>query len=178
MSGRYRGPLWLTGARGVAVAAAVLWLLGEQMMKLGPEPASQSEIDGPAVFGWQEDIDLGTKPFPELVLRVSNKSELPVYDVKLRVPVGVRGTFVRELHSIEPKETQEIRVAIPGPPRSSRVMTELSFVDTIGRQWLRTATGELKQVEQAPLFDADPGAYSAKDHPTLHLQSEGRTVVS
>src|SRR6266581_4516813 len=141
MSVRHRRSLsWLTGTRGLAAFVGVLWLVRQQMMKLGPETASQSEADGPAVFGWQEDLDLGAKPFPELVLRIRNEGEEPVHDVKLRVPVGVGGTFVRDLHSMGPRETQEVRVAIPAPPRSARVLTEVSFADTTGKQWLRTET--------------------------------------
>jgi len=179
MSVRHRrGLSWLTGTRGLAAFAGVLWLAGQQMMKLGPETASQSAADGPAVFGWQEDLDLGAKPFPELVLRVRNEGEEPVHGVKLRVPVGVGGTFVRDLHSTGPGETQEVRVAIPAAPRSARVLTEVSFADSAGQQWLRTETGELRKLQEPPAFDAEPGAYTAEDHPTLRLQSEGRKVAN
>jgi hypothetical protein len=179
MSVRHRRDLsWLTGTRGLAAFVGVLWLAGQQMMKLGPGTASQSEAGGPAVFGWQEDLDLGAKPFPELVLRVRNEGEEPVHSVKLRVPVGVGGTFVRDLHSMGPGETQEVRVAIPAPPRSARVLTEVLFADSTGQQWLRTETGELRKLQEPPAFDAEPGAYKAEDHPTLRLQSEGRKVAN
>jgi hypothetical protein len=139
---------------------------------------THSEANEPPVYGWQEGIDLGAKPFPELVVRVRNEGNSPVHDVTLRVPVGVRGTFVRELHSLGAGQTQEVRIAIPAPPRSERIATEVTFVDETGRGWLRAANGELSQPENIPPFTSEPGSYKVEDHPTLHLQSEGYTVAN
>jgi hypothetical protein len=152
-----------------------LWSFLSRHRQTKPGPG---EAGAPNVTGWQEGLDLGAKPFPELVLRVSNEGKFPVHDLKLKVPVGVRGTYLRDIHALDPGETQEVRVAIPAPPRSAQVVPEITFTDTAGNHWLRTVTGELKQLQELPGWDAEPGAYRAEDHPTLHLQSESYSVAS
>jgi hypothetical protein len=121
------------------------------------------------------DVILKTKTggFPDLVLRVRNGSDMPVYGTTLSADVGVRGKFYRALGALAPYETREIRIAIPAPPRRSEVTPTLLFRDVAGREWYRAPDGDLRHPTDEDLRDhteLSAGAYSTlEDHPTLFL---------
>lgn len=124
------------------------------------------------VAGWAEDLRLGAWPFPEVVLRVRNGSELPVYEVSIRAAYGVVGTFVQHLGSMGPDETRELRIQLPAPPRADPTTPEMQFTDAGQRRWLRDAEGAPRELgkREVVLFTEDAGAYDPpSEHPTLGL---------
>jgi hypothetical protein len=169
MSDRYRtvSP-WLACMSALGTA---FWLLRQQMLTSETGIPGQNGTEPPAVSAWQEAVDVSATPYPALVLRVKNGSDVAVHDVTLRAVVGVLGTFVRKPGSMEPQETREIRIAVPAPPRSANVTPDIMFADANKRYWLRSASGQVAQVSSPDTvdFNEDPGAYADKDHPTLHL---------
>jgi len=181
MGDRYRTvSSWLAGMLALGTA---FWLLRQQMLTSETGTPSQNGTEPPAVSAWQEAVDVSATPFPALVLRVKNGSDLAVHDVMLRVEVGILGTFVRKPGSMEPQETREIRIAVPGPPRSAAVIPEVMFADANNQYWLHEVSGQVIQLasENLPVFEEMPGAYSDKDHPTIHLalsseEATGRRV--
>ncbi len=181
MGDRYRTvSSWLAGMSALGTA---FWLLRQQMLTSETEPPGQNGTEPPAVSARQEAVDVSATPYPELVLMVKNGSDLAVHDVTLRVEVGVLGTFVRKPGSMEPQEAREIRIAVPGPPRSAAVIPEIMFADVNNQYWLHDVSGQVTQLanENLPVFEEMPGAFNDKDHPTLHLalspeEATGRRV--
>ena len=127
------------------------------------------------VAGWMHNVVLKGfgEGFPELVIRVRNGSDLPIYVVTVSADVGVRGKFYRALDALAPHETREVRIAIPAPPRSSEVTPSLIFTDSAGRLWYRAPRGELRHPtddDRTAHFETHPGSYGTpEDHPTLHI---------
>jgi hypothetical protein len=111
--------------------------------------------------------------FPDLVIRVRNGSDLPVYGVTVSAPVGVRGKFYRALDAMAPRETREIHIPIPAPPRMAEVTPSLMFSDAGGRMWYREPGGTLRhptEEDRDNHFETNPGAYqSMEEHPTQFL---------
>jgi len=127
------------------------------------------------VAGWMHDFatDGITRDFPDLVIRVRNGSDLPIYGVTVSAEVGVRGKFYRALGAMAPHETREIHIPIPAPPRMAEVTPSLMFSDTGGRVWYREPSGTLRHPtdeDRDSHFKAHPGAYeSMEEHPTQYL---------
>jgi hypothetical protein len=135
------------------------------------------------IAAWTHQIRKGDE-WVEFVVRARNASLLPVYMTIIRLEVGVRGTFYRQLDRLAPSETREVVVYLPGYPRSSLVEPALLFTDARGQAWKR----ERGRLEEADANDyqhfqtRDPGAYESEEsHPTLslpngHDEHRGRSV--
>jgi hypothetical protein len=168
-------PSWLSAIGTVLALGISLSLFRTQIMDRRRQQAERRIAQARLVSAWMEDVDLGSGPYPALVLAVRNGSDQAVYSVSLSAAVGVRGTFVRWLSSMGPGEEREVRVSLPAPPRSDETTPAILFTDSAGVQWLRTWAGELKN----PISDdvrahhtADPGAYDRDHHPTLDKAHE------
>ena len=101
-------------------------------------------------------MELDRQPYPTLVMRVRNSGDLPAMEVATRVGVGVRGTFVRYLEALAPRERHA----------SS---SDIQFRDVEGRYWQRNSDGRLQHLRQCAVYKRDPGAFPETEHPTLHL---------
>jgi hypothetical protein len=159
--------------------------LRESIDQRKAEAAESQMAQARLVAAWLDAYLQDTKPFPELVIRVRNGSELPVYRMIMNIDVGVRGRFVRQPGALGPGETRELRVAIPGYPRAD-VRPDIMFTDAAGREWLRRGwSGKIEDTSTPPHADimvTNPGAYpSYQDHPTMSLptspeEDRGRRV--
>lgn len=169
------------GTASAAVVALGLGLRGEwrairtEQRQQERERAAQASL----VTGWMSSLIIQGDPYPEIRIRARNGNETPVYQVSLKVNVGVRGTFIRYIDAMGPNETREFRIWLPGYPRTNILTPDLTFMDSAGRRWLRQGSGELRELGEYEdiQFKEDAGAYdSINKHPTLHLpEDEFRT---
>lgn len=121
------------------------------------------------VSTWWSDVLNEADAQPTLLILVRNGSTEPVYGVIVRVEVGVRGTYVREVGVMGPGETRELQVVIAGYLKLVPA-PDITFKDAAGRSWTRLGSGKLTEGGPAPPFAEDPGAYpSLEAHPTLSL---------
>jgi hypothetical protein len=117
-----------------------------------------------------------------MTVRAHNASDLPVFDVSLRVEAGVRGTYVRQGGIRAPGETREWEILFAGPPSRETYPPDLLFTDVAGQRWLREGSnGRLSQASRRARFEPDPAMYdSVEDHPHLLATNpddeRGRTV--
>ncbi len=177
-------PSWFAAVGTVGALGVSLWLLRQQIQDRRVQSADRRAAQARLVAGWAEGFRFAGVPFPEVVLRVRNGSDLPVYEVSIRAAYGVVGTFVRQLGSIGPDETRELRIQLPDPPRADPSTPEMQFTDAGQRRWLRDAEGTLRELgkREVVLFTEDAGAYDPPSkHPTLGLalspeQRRGRKV--
>lgn len=128
------------------------------------------------VAGWMHDaVFEGKQGFPDLLLRVRNGSDLPVYMLTLSAEFGVAGTFHRVMGSLAPHETREMRIPVPSI-RPVDATPSLMFTDAAGLKWYRTSRGDLRQPtvdDQVKHRKEDAGAYiEIEKHPTLTLAQE------
>ncbi len=122
------------------------------------------------IAAWMEEMTRGGTPPHELSYLIRNQSDEPVYDVRLRAPCGVRGTFVRWLGTMGPGEARRLRIKLPGYPRADEYPPDVSFRDSAGVSWIRSGRGRLSHPSAAELerhAREDAGAYD--EHPTLRL---------
>jgi hypothetical protein len=165
-------PSWFAAVGTAGAFGVSLWLLRQQIQDRRAQSADHRAAQARLVAGWAEDFDFEAKPFPEVVLMVRNGSDLPVYEVSIRAGYGVVGTFVRNIGSMGPDETRELRIQLPASPRADPSTPEMQFTDAGQRRWLRDATGGLRELgkREVVLFTEDAGAYDTpSEHPTLSL---------
>lgn len=155
-------PTWFAATGTVGAFAVSLWLLRQNLVDRRLAHAN-------AVAGWLERMELDREPYPALIMRVRNAGDLPVTEVSTRVAVGVRGTFIRYLETLAPRETREFVIYLPAYPRANVIAPDIQFRDVEGRYWERDSNGRLKRHRQYQVYEQDPGAYPESDHPTLHL---------
>ncbi len=168
-------PSWLaalgtTGAFGVS-----LWLLRRQLLDRHELQRAARQAQARLVGAWTDRVvENDPPPRPALYAIVKNGSQQAIYNVAIRVEVGVRGTFTRQLGAMGPEEARELRIQLPGFPRGFDPIPDVMFTDSSGTTWIRTArTGDLaepKFEDTVAFLEEDIGAYSSiKDHPTLNL---------
>lgn len=161
----------------LAVGTIGTFYVSLQVLKRAAEDkrAEQARLVSAWLTETQEEPDGWT-----LTFITRNNSEEPVYEVILNAMCGVRGTFVRWLGTLGPGERRQVRILLPGYPRSDDYRPSLGFVDSAGRQWLRDQRGTLKEAtvaELQALTREDAGAYeSTEAHPTLHLDRPGYEI--
>ncbi len=158
----------LTG--GSLIAAVVLLALQRRDLR-ERERASRSE-QARLVATWlgrpiREDVT-------KLMYVTRNASSEPVYDVSIRVDVGVRGIYHRYVDSsLPPGEIRRTWIPLSGYPRMTHPEVALMFRDAAGRRWLRSSRGVLKEPtadEEREHSAQHPGAYnSVQAHPTLNF---------
>jgi hypothetical protein len=118
--------------------------------------------------------DRGSRSISRVVVIVANGNDEPVYDVVVRLDVGVRGTFARRVGVLGPHEARELRISVAAAARSGTPAPDLGFTDSAGRSWLRVGhSGRLREISKAEvskLSKESSGAYPTEgDHPTLGL---------
>lgn len=161
-------PSWLSAVGTVGAFAVALFLLGVQIWDRRGEAQDRRMAQARLVSTWWSDVLHEPEPQPVLVILVRNGSAEPVYGVLVRVQVGVRGTYVRQVGVLGPGETRELQVVIAGYLKLVPA-PDITFKDAAGRTWMRPGTGELTEGAPSPPFAEDPGAYSIENHPTLAL---------
>jgi hypothetical protein len=167
---------WLTAVGTVGAFGVALYLLSVQMRDRHDE-----HVRGQArlVAAWIDEIreelqeDTQQSIFWKANVVVQNDSNEPVYHVVVRLPVGVRGTFVRGLGVIGPREGRELSFLIPGFLKSE-LAPDVLFFDKAGVTWIRNGqTGKLSRVKIDDIIEfkrEDAGAYpSIEAHPTLGI---------
>src|SRR5258708_2957758 len=111
---------WLTAVGTVGAFGVALYLLSSQMWDRRNE-----QICGQAysVATWIDELrppepqkDAQQGEFWKVTIVVQNSSDWPVYNVSIRLPVGVRGTFVRSPGTLGPGESRELFILLPSPP--------------------------------------------------------------
>lgn len=165
-------PTWIAaiGTTGAFVVALVLLFqsLGQRKQDSADKRKEQAKL----VSAWSTGVSK-TEPYPTISYTVRNASEEPVYAISLRAAIGVRGTFVRHVGTLGPKQTADVHIYPPGFPRGENNNPDLAFTDTAGIQWIRKANGQLTESntnEFIEFFKEDPGAYDEiSKHPTLRL---------
>jgi hypothetical protein len=175
-------PSWLAAIGTVGAFGVALYLLGVQMRDRREETQDRRMAQARLVAAWLSEmvptgVASGAPPTSliDYVVLVRNGSDQPVYALVVKLAVGVRGTFVRQMGELGPLETRELRIKVPGEPRSLPE-TSIMFGDSGSRVWMRSGRGKLTNptaAEGQAHFDQDPGAYSFENHPTLAL---GNTV--
>ncbi len=169
---------WLTAVGTVGAFGTALYLLSVQVRDRHNE-----RVRGQArlVAAWIDELrtepqeDAQQPVFLRAIVIVQNDSSEPVYHVAVRLPVGVRGTFVRGLGVLGPREGRELSILIPGYPRGDPA-PDVLFYDKAGVAWIRNGhTGKLSRAKIEDIIDfqkEDAGAYpSINDHPTLYLEA-------
>ena len=150
-----------------------LWLRSNQTQDRRAEAQDRRTAQARLVSAWLSDYLPESQPFPELVILVRNGSAEPAYSVNVNVDVGPRGAFTRRLGTLGPGETRELRIAIPGQPRSDDPGPAIMFTDSAGRPWLRGPSGTLRKPTTDEIHEQlqeSAGAYAdASAHPTLEL---------
>jgi hypothetical protein len=163
---------WFAAVGTVSVA---IWLLVLQLRDRRRTREQNRREQAQTVAGWLHKNDHQADP-PALVVRVLNGSALPIFNVSIRVEVGVRGTFVRWVEAMAPHETREWRIVLPGYPRGTVLAPEVMFTDMAKVTWIRRSGGDLSEPtldEQQAARTQDPGAYgSESEHPTLSAASD------
>jgi hypothetical protein len=128
--------------------------------------ASQARL----VSAWVEEPLIDAKPYPQLATVIENGSNQVIHQVSISLQLGVLGKFHRWLASMGPHEVREVRISVPGSPRSNLVVPQVAFVDASGRRWLRSGY-ELREPtdkDMALHWRQHPGSYSSEEeHPTL-----------
>lgn len=180
---------WTAVATSLAfvMAGAAAWSTWQTLQVERARDTERMQLEYQAqastIAAWTHQVRKGDE-WVEFVVRARNASLLPVYMTIIRLEVGVRGTFYRQLETLAPSETREVVVYLPGYPRSSLVEPALIFTDAHGRAWKR----EHGRLEEAGTSDyqrfqtRDPGAYESEEsHPTLWLPNDhnehlGRSV--
>jgi TIR domain len=146
-----------------------------QMTQEDAEPVRNDRIEqltsqAHLVSAWIEEPLIDTKPYPQLTAVVENGSNQVIHEVSISLQLGVLGKFHRWLASMGPHEVREVRISIPGSPRSNLVMPQVAFVDASGRRWLRSGY-QLREPTNKDMVEhwaQHPGSYnSEKEHPTL-----------
>lgn len=166
-------PSWLSAIGTVGAFAVALFLLRQQIRDRRAEVEDRRIAQARLVSAWLDKVVAPPGPGQfVLVVLIRNGSLEPVYNVALRVEVGVRGTFVRQPGVFGPGETREFEITLPSYPRGTPNPAIL-FVDSAGRRWLRVGGGQMKtptQEELRTFVTESPGAYpSVQLHPTLEL---------
>ena len=163
-------PEWIGALGTVGALAGSLILIGRQMGEWKQAAEDKRRRWAENVTAWVQDYLGGEQPFPLIVLRVANSNPTAIYHVALNLNVGVRGRFYRWLDTLGPYETREIKIPLPGAPRSNLLVPDVAFVDASGRGWTRK-NGELLPGQSADIFDEDPGAYrTTSEHPTMNIR--------
>jgi len=159
------------GAFGVSLA--LIYQQGKDRRKDRMEQlAAQARL----VSAWTEEPLIDAKPYPQLITVVENGSNQVIHQVSVSLELGVRGKFHRWLSSMGPHEVREVRISIPGAPRSDVLVPQVAFVDASGRRWLRSGY-QLREATDADLAEhwrQHPGSYSSEEeHPTLWAAKTG-----
>lgn len=164
------------GAVGTTGAFAVSLILLSQALK--DRRVSQAQ----RVAAWQLDIQPASQPASSdvsyeavITYRLINNNDTPIYNIVLGARCGVHGNYVRQVGSLGPHETRDVRVYLPSPPRTDQYPPDIAFTDNAGRVWYRNGCqGALKQIDVykvSKLINVAPGAYGSLDkHPTLYLK--------
>ena len=154
-----------------------LFLLWAQLRYRRTEAADRRVAQAQLVSAWLDRVVPPSEPAVDyapytIVVFVRNGSAEPVYNVNMKLDVGVRGSFLRRPGALGPGEMREFAIIAPGYPRGIP-RPEISFVDSAGQKWLRLGEGQLKAPTQGQLdafLRESPGAYtSIEAHPTLNL---------
>lgn len=166
-------PTWLAAIGTVGVS---MWLLVLQLRDRRMGRMERREEQARHISAWLVDWMPTVDP-PTLTVRVLNGSLLAIYQVTVRIPVGVRGTFIRQVPAMGPGETREWRVTLPGQQRGDIYAPDVMFVDAASVTWIRQAAGALiapQDSEERTDWRPDPGAYGSDEaHPTLAPTGEG-----
>lgn len=171
-------PEWVGAIGTIGAFAGSLVLIGRQIGEWKHAEEDRRRRHAENVTAWVQDYLATEKPYPLIVLRVANNNPTAIYHVALNLNVGVRGRFCRWLNTLGPYETREIKIPLPGSPRSNLLIPDVAFVDAGGLAWTRK-NGELLTGQSKDIFDVDPGAYpSITEHPTLGINpgDEGTRV--
>jgi hypothetical protein len=164
-------PAWITAIGTLGAFGVALVVLGVQAWDHYREAKDRRMAQARLVAAWLDNI--GPKSTEDdqvivpLVILVRNGSSEPVYDVAVKVDVGVRGAFVRSPGTVGPGETREFVIESPGFPRGVP-NTQIVFVDSAGQRWRRDGqTGRLTTVRGlGEILQESAGAYMS-EHPTL-----------
>jgi hypothetical protein len=159
---------WFAAVGTVSVA---VWLLVYQIRDRRDKQTEARLSQAKSVAAWVQAYDYTADP-PTIYVRVINGSPLPIRNVAVRVPVGVRGTFVRVVTAMGPHETREWRIILTASPRTEFVVPALMFTDTADVTWIRGEIGTLIEptLDQRQAHNVqDPGTFETEaDHPTLN----------
>lgn len=159
---------WMGAVGALATAGTLILGVVLYLRQISDRRQAQARL----VAGWEHGVRQGKK-WVELVIRVRNASDLPVYQVMANVAVGVRGTFCRQLGTLAPHETREIIIFLPGFPRGFSVEPTLVFSDAAARSWSRGSDGKLRRANDSDwemVTRQDAGGYNSLDtHPTMYL---------
>ena len=90
-------PTWAAAVGTIGAFTVSLALLARQIADRRRETVERRTSQARLVSAWISELRLPEGGSPAIVLLLRNPSEQPIYEVQLRVPVGVRGTFVRWL---------------------------------------------------------------------------------
>ena len=167
---------WLTAIGTVGAFGVALYLLSIQIRDRHDE-----RVRGQArlVAAWIDELheepqnDAQQPTLWKANVVIQNDSSEPVYHVVVRLPAGVRGTFVRGVGIIGPHEGREFSFLIPGFLKSE-LAPDVLFFDKAGVTWIRKGqTGKLARVKIDDIIafqKEDARAYSSIEaHPTLGI---------
>ena len=164
-------PSWV---EALGTIGAFIIALGLLYQSLQDKKMGQAKL----ITAWQVELQPFSMPDASIIYDVLNNSGEPAYNVTFGAMCGVRGSFVRHIGVIGPKERRRITIYLPGSPRANQYSPDLIFTDASGLTWYRNSMGKIKQVsadEIGKLIQEDAGAYaSLSEHPTLRKHPEGQ----
>jgi hypothetical protein len=167
-------PTWVASVGALAAFAVSFRLLSRDTSDRRVAAAALVARQAQLVAGWVHEQRFQGDGLPEILVRVRNGSDLPIYYVELSIAAGGRGTFVRHTPAMGPGEIREYVVILPAPPRNEIWAPNIQFTDSTNQRWLRRSGGELSRwLPGDAHFEEHAGAYeSAERHPTLRLPED------